>query len=175
MKNVFLTGEINIGKSTIIKKLLAGFLGSLAGFLTLPYYSNNSVKMEKIGYIFRDINDDHEIRPNFFISLINSEGTMVPVVETFETYGVKVLKSSLEKRPNLLIMDELGVFESKAFSFQRYVELCLSSKIPVLGVLKAKKSPFLDAIRSRNDVVELEVTEENRDYLPKTIQGILNL
>lgn len=168
MKNVFLTGERKIGKSTIIKKALEAFKGSLGGFKTAPCFLGDGSKrytIEGLNPIFRG-----EAR---WICVDNGEGRMIGLTGTFEDYGVRILKHSLKEKPDLIIMDELGLFESEAYNFQKHVFAVLESPLPVLGVLKAASSSFLNEIRNRRDVIILPVTGENRDLLAEKVAGWL--
>ncbi len=58
---------------------------------------------------------------------------MYAVTETFEDLGVRILQDCLKSKPDLIIMDELGILEAEAKTFQDYVRKCLASDIPVLG------------------------------------------
>jgi len=89
------------------------------------------------------------------------------MIDAFNTHGTEILNDS--GRRDLIIMDELGFMESKADTFKLAVMRHISGKIPVLGVIKPKKTEFLDAIRAMDDVEVLEVTVENRDEILKTL------
>ena len=78
-------------------------------------------------------------------------------------YGVKLLEDCFKAYSDLIVMDELGFFESNAALFQNKVLEILDSDTPVLGVLKQKDIPFLNNIRNRNDVTIFVVTHGNRD------------
>ncbi|MBR4869427.1 MAG: hypothetical protein IKU12_01455, partial [Oscillospiraceae bacterium] len=55
--------------------------------------------------------------------------------------------------------------------FQAAVLSALEGPLPVLGVIKPRSTPFLDAVRSHPKVRVLEVTPETRDAL---LQQLLN-
>ncbi len=173
-KNIFLTGEIQVGKSTIINGILENYHGRVGGFKTLPFRTGEGPRV----FVMRGVEPDCENNSPHYICR-DDNGIPVPIVETFETYGVSLLRNGREANVDLLLMDELGVFESRAKTFQKEVLKCLSSPIPVLGVLKAKHSEFLDNIRSRNDVQIFLINEENRndmraemDRIIRTLLGI---
>lgn len=173
MKNIFLTGQVKIGKSTIVNAVLADISVTVKGFRTLPYYKKNI----REGFVIRGINDSglklRNSMENFLICRRSQEGKMVSLTKNFETMGAFFLQESLESSPALIVMDELGTFESEALNFQEKVLECLTAEVPVLGVIKNKKSPFLDSIREREDVVLLHVYEKNRETLVKTVKEAL--
>jgi len=63
----------------------------------------------------------------------------------------------------LLIQDELGFMESNSPEFQAAALRCLDAAVPVLGVIRARSTPFLNLIRNRSDVVILTVCPYNHD------------
>lgn len=172
-KNIFLTGEIQIGKSTAISKFLKENLSGadvLAGFKTKPFYEEGVLK----GYYI-----ENQIEPIKVNTLENIVGinqasgfgkSCKGITETFETIGVQILEDSLKITNSIIIMDELGFFEKEAVNFQREVHKVLNSPHRVIGVLKAKRNEFLDSIQNREDVVVIEVTLENRDTIIEKIQ-----
>jgi nucleoside-triphosphatase len=161
MKNVFLTGDIKVGKSTIINKVLAGYKGSLGGFRTVPYLLDGRLKT----FVLESVSPNLQRQGIHFICRDSEAGRRIGLPDTFEEYGVRILKHSLAENAGLIIMDELGIFESAAVNFQKQVFAVLESAIPVLGVLKAKPTTFLDEIRDREDVTVVPVSPENRDEL----------
>lgn len=166
INNLFLTGPRDIGKTFIIRKLQAHFAGvKWGGFLTepakLPGYQMRAVQFPATNVIAYQ---NPEIRNKFDIFL-----------EAFDNFGVSILKDALENS-QIILMDELGVFESGAYLFQNQVFEILNSSKPVIGVIKDKPSPFLDKIRQRPDVGIHRVSLENREQLvDEMIQKILSL
>ena len=96
-------------------------------------------------------------------------GSLKGLPAVFDEIGAGILNDCLNSKPDLIVMDELGVFENKAYLFQEKVLDCLNSQIPVIGVIKDKSSPFLDLLRKRDDAIFIRVTKENRNKM----KGIL--
>lgn len=164
MNNIMLAGERQIGKSTIINFLLEDFHGKACGFKTLQ---DNDL------YYLSSLSSQNISTEKQYICRKNKSGTLEGITQVFDEKGAPTLKNCLEESPDLIIMDELGVFENNAFLFQESVLECLNSTIPVLGVLKAKASPFLDLIRKRDDTTIFTITEDNRDRIKEIIKNKL--
>lgn len=166
MKNLFLTGKINIGKSTVlnsIKDKLNISNCKIGGFLTKAFLENGKVK----GFYIEPINyylSKSEFETNI-IGYTPDDTKWVGVTNTFENIGVEILNYCLKSPLELIIMDELGFFESKACIFQQKVHEILESKKKVLGVIKPQPTIFMNSIRDREDVIIVEINEENRDYV----------
>lgn len=157
-KHLFFTGEMGVGKSTLIRKILRQAKGPVGGFFT--------VKAE----------DLFPGQPS--LHLLSLKQTLVPSKENFLTFcgekneetaamfnklGCGALSDTRDLE--LLIMDELGPHEANALLFQRAVIRALDGPVPILGVLQKADSPFLSEIRAHPKVAVVEVTRQNREQL----------
>ena len=204
MKNVFLTGERGVGKSTIINRY-AGTLDYLPmGFQTIlanPVGNGfEAVYIKPFGAALpcgNELASSHggiavAAMRGSSIEVAAARGSSIAVAavrdresremkackNAFDVTGAEILRlsrvpgrSGRPGLPGLVIMDELGFLENEAFAFQGEVFKCLECGIPVLGVLKAVSTPFLDTIRVRPDVRILEVTPENRERIFWELMG----
>lgn len=160
--HVFLTGDIQIGKSTIIRKVIHQ-LGVAPGGFTSGF-GENRYKMNRSLYLnpaWKEPRFDEEHTVAVF-----SEGRPpCPSPQAFDRLGGMYLEQS---RPwaKLLLMDEVGQLERDALSFQRAVLDQLDGPIPIIGVIKDVPCDWLDSIRNHARVTVIRVTRENRNELP---------
>lgn len=159
MKNLFLTGEIKTGKSTILNRVLQEFEIDAAGFKTPPYLEENRLQ----GFYLKSLLPKVKPVDTSLIGKKQSDDSWTAVPTTFNTLGVNILEDSLKSEKSVIIMDELGFFETQAVEFQESVFKCLRSAKPVLGVIKPLSSNFLNQVRSETEVEVLEVTVANRE------------
>lgn len=166
VKHIFLTGSIQVGKSTLIRSVLSD-IGKeqndhfeFDGFVTyFDYRKNESRKL----YMERKTSDRFAEKIKF--PVIQFEGGR-PQMSTlaYETYGVGLLEK-LDVR-KMLIFDECGKFEKNCPMFIGKVEEILNKDTHVFGVLRKDDSiEWLKNISKRNDVCVIEVTEGNRENL----------
>ena len=162
-KKIFLTGERDVGKSTIIKRFTSELDFIPAGFSTLPGDSSADGSTDHIFLIpFGTPLEEFPETPPVAIRNKKQMGYQ-SFPEVFDDLGTKILMSSRGSR--LIVMDELGFMESEAFAFQEAVLTCLDGKEPVLGVIKPRQISFLDKIRAHPEVQTIEVTVENRNQI----------
>ncbi|NLC38339.1 MAG: hypothetical protein GX779_03595 [Clostridia bacterium] len=172
MKNIFLTGEKQVGKSTLINRVLKNFSFRTYGFRTMPYFQQKALT----GFLMESLRPAITYPKKPFISRKLEDGSWISYPQTFEEFGTSILLDCLESKPDLILMDELGFLENDAPLFQETVLKCLSSKLPVLGVIKAVSTPFLDAIRARDDLLILPVDPANRESrYPQLVQILQKL
>jgi nucleoside-triphosphatase len=163
--HVFLTGEIGVGKSTVIRKVFASMDIRPGGFVTGfgPERTSPDRKLylnpawEKPAY------DEAHTVARF-------GGGFPPRPDSiaFDQLGCGYL-NACRTWARLLIMDELGPLEQDARHFQRAVLLALDGPIPILGVLKQSGHPWMDAIIRHPAVTVLPVTAANRNGLPQQL------
>ena len=171
MNNIFLTGEVGIGKSTVIQDVLSLLsVSDCGGFRTV-----SAAPLTKGAVLDVFIEKAWEQTPHDTEHLVGSrwgDGHFSAYPSAFDAVGASIF-ASCPKGAELIIMDELGVMESEAKEFRKAVFDVLNGSLPVLGVIKARRSDFLDAIRLHEKSKIFEVTRDNRDELPSIIAKLL--
>ena len=162
-KHIFLTGEKQIGKSTIVASVIETYKDKIFGFQTLPFLINGIKK----GYYIHSVGSESSTNDVPICVCIGEKNT-VPVTESFDNVGAWILKTARGHK-GIMIMDELGKMERDAHVFQSEVFKCLDTEQLIVGVLQHTSLEFIEAITSRQDVIVYEVTSENRDSLKNVI------
>ena len=158
-KHIFLTGDIQIGKSTAITKAVDMLGITPAGFRTKGTNYTADGSSDVILYpAEKTLETGHR-------AAHRSKTGITVFPEIFNTFGPIFLKRPAE----LILMDELGYMESSAAEFRKAVFETLDGETPVLGAIRNKSTPFLDAVRNRDDIILITVTEQNRDFIPEKI------
>ena len=160
-KHLFLTGRKQVGKSTVLGKLLEGRDEELGGFRTKRIRTAGGADI----YMLPPTGEDGYVPENILFRRRQGKLELDPA--DFDRLGGAMLDRS--KGADLLLMDELGPTELEAYGFQKAVLAALEGQTPVYGVLQQADSPFLDAIAAREDVQVITVTEENREDLPRLL------
>lgn len=167
IKHIVLQGEKGAGKSTLIRKLAMEIKCTAGGYLTRavmnPETGYKDIFMYPAAYIFDQDNQDTIARTNGKRCGITQNGVKEVYPEVFEEYGTQLIHSASKKQ--LIIMDEIGFMEEKSQRFQKAVLSAFDGNIPVLASVKAKNisTPFLDAVRSHENVRLIELDETNRE------------
>ena len=165
MIKVFLTGPIQIGKTSIIKDVLSQLNLSYGGFQT--YFGIDRRAENRFLYINSADQDYRYESENRLVSFVENKRPQVDRGQ-FDNYGADLIRLARASK-ELIVMDECGNFEKEALIFQQEILRTLAADKPVLGVIKESSWGFTDRIRSHPQVCLLEVTKENRQTLAAEI------
>lgn len=162
--HILITGDLGVGKSTLVDRLLRDCTAPLYGYRTKNMLCEN----KRSGNVY--------IYPIGAETFVNTETNCVASanedkkkgmtvhLDIFDTLGVQYLQEA--KPGGLIVMDEIGFLETEAFAFRSAVLERLDGDIPVLAVVRMNKdTEFLDQVRYHEKCRLYTVTEENRDQL----------
>ena len=166
-RHLFLTGDIQVGKSTIISCVTAELGVPVSGFRTVAVSAEGG---ESDIYLIPAAGTRDDCTPASLLAH-RTPGRMPEVhPEVFGSCGVPLLADSTGP---LIVMDELGWMESSSSAFQAAVLSVLDGATPVLGVVRDRHTPFLDAVRAHPAVEVLVVTRENRREMREVVSGMM--
>ncbi len=153
-------GEIGVGKSTLIQKLLDALSEPVYGFYTVksPFANDGQsrVYLHKAGVFPRLFTDENCVG-------ICADNKRFPRPWVFDSLGTAILENI--PAGSVVVMDELGVLESRSPVFCRSVLRVLGGPYRVFGAVKAANTPFLNGVRSHRNCHTYHITPQNRDYL----------
>lgn len=163
ISNILLTGNIGVGKSTIVRNVLKVIDFKCGGYIEEKSKNDNIEEIKLISLI-----DNNEEGIIAIRDIITKE--VIGNTEVFDTLGSECLEKSL-KLSELIIMDEIGFLEARALLFRKAILDVLDSEKRVLGVIKDDycKNEFLESIRKRKDVMIIRINEKNRDGITPTV------
>ncbi|HJK01842.1 MAG TPA: hypothetical protein O0W91_01050 [Methanocorpusculum sp.] len=161
--HLFLTGAVQVGKSTIISRVIKELDIPVSGFRTVAVF-NECGESDIFLIPAGGTQEDCALASHLAHRIPGEKPVFHETV--FLSRGVSLLEACSGP---LVVMDELGWMESSCFLFQEAVFSVLNGPIPVLGVVRDCHIPFLDAVREHPAVDVLEVTRENRDVVLENV------
>ncbi|CQR73621.1 NTPase [Sporomusa ovata DSM 2662] len=163
--HIFLTGEIQVGKSTVIAKTLSQLKITPGGFKT--YYGPDRALPNKLLYM-NSAPEPKNFREENAVVRFFADHPPQALTKKFDNYGVELIRSA-RNSSSLILMDECGSLECKALAFQKEVIATLDGNTPVFGVIKLASKGWTDQVRNHPQVKLIAVTKENRDSLPQIL------
>ena len=168
-KHIFLTGDVQAGKSTVVEKVLAQLNVAIGGFR-----SGSGPERHQEGrwlYLWDAAGDPSYDEAHQVAYITAQERRTLPA--RFDELGCAALRRAKESGAGLILMDECGFLERDAHEFQSEILQTLDGDIPVFGVVRLRSNGWTDSIRNHPNVTLITVTKENRDSLPEQIVALL--
>ncbi len=166
--HIFLTGDVQVGKSTIIRKMLQALpLKYPGGFLSVSVPDLPDGQMSV--YLVPAGETTPQMAAENRVGIRKGAGRGIEKFpQAFDTAGVRALQGAEES--GLIVMDEVGRMEQDAALFSARILELLDGKTPILGVVqKVADTPLTNTIRRHPDVRVLEITTGNREEMAKTV------
>ena len=173
--HTLIVGEQGVGKSTLIRRVLEQLDVSICGYLTRKEDSLADPQLGSPIYIYEVGKAQEQTRDN----LVGHCKAQKPVVypEAFDRFAIKlqklaedknastVLESDRTKIPGLILLDEIGIMETRSEAFCQAILQLLDGDTPILAAVKYKDRPFLEQVRQHPKARCFPITEDNRDDL----------
>ncbi|MCX7642852.1 MAG: NTPase [Armatimonadetes bacterium] len=165
-KNLLITGLPGVGKTTVIRKVLALLTREVKfdGFFTEEVRE----KGERIGFQIVTADGQKAWLAKRGFPSPHKVGKYGVNVEAIGSVAIPALKRAL-KQADIVVIDEIAKMELSHPAFAEVVWECLESSKPVLGVIQRTQLPFINKVKAREDVQIFEVTHQNRNELPEKI------
>jgi nucleoside-triphosphatase len=174
-KNLFITGRIRSGKSTLLRTMLEPLLHITGGYFVQRLFIDGESRAFRLADITKESYlPDRHVKDlagiNDLIAVMGQEKCFN--YDTFRTIGVDSLTKACRQK-QIVVMDELGRIETRVPEFMQAVFETLDSDIPTLGVIKKESNPFLDQIRARADVDIIDMDNYTADLARNQVQHFL--
>lgn len=166
--HLFLTGKVQIGKTTVVDKTIARLGVTPGGFRT--YFGEDRRAPHHFLYMSsaarpRSFAPDHAVAE--FRLGADGAPTACQLLPRFEELGLQYLAQA--SAYPLIILDECGRLEQRFPRFCAQVLELLEGETPVLGVVRQDVMGWLEEIRHHPKVQLVTVTEQNRNELPQQL------
>ncbi|MCF0137487.1 MAG: hypothetical protein HUJ66_03880 [Oscillospiraceae bacterium] len=168
---ILICGDVNAGKSTLIRRLEPLFGREPRGYITVRMPEDEAGVSEV--YLYDRANPPGDVRDSAVIMRFFPDGRAEKHPELLDTLGAGYLEDIPEG--SLVILDEIGTLETDAPSFQRAVLRILEGSYDVLASVKAQNTDFLRTVRSYPGCELFIITPRNREELFLQLEELVKL
>lgn len=164
--HVLIVGPVQVGKSTLIRKILAALGRPVCGFETKKedwlIGADGSIPI----YIYPAGGPYQQTEENR-IGIRHKDGLII-FEKAFERFAAEG-HCQPSSDDMVILMDEIGHMESRSRLFCNEILKALDGDQLVLAAVKDKDKPFLEQVRNHPKARCFYITEENRDHLEQEI------
>ncbi len=150
--NIILTGPKQCGKSTVIRKFKQKYSGSISGFIS--EFDDRASDTRQL--IIRSICSENQT-----CAVKWENGKANVNYSAFDEFAPRLIDLTAE----LILIDELGKFEASCKNLQAVVEDAFASSTTVIAVLRLDAPGWINALKSREDTLVIDVNSANRNML----------
>jgi len=167
-RTVLLSGRPGVGKTTLIKKVIAALPGRCGGFYTQEMREAG----RRLGFEIITLDGQRGILAHVDAPGLPRVGKYGVCVENVNTVAVPALCRAVAEA-DYVVMDEIGKMELLSDAFRRAVLQAVQSPKMVLGTVMWQAHPWADALKRRPGVTVVLVTLANRERLLDSIVQLL--
>jgi nucleoside-triphosphatase len=160
MVKILLEGRPGVGKTTLsiaVVDALAERGVEVGGFTTEEIRERGG----RVGFAIEAIRGDREVMAHVDYRGSPRVGKYGVDLEALE----RVALPALEKRAEVLVIDELGKMELHSKTLCDAVTAAIKADGNIVATVQATAHPFTDELKARGDVTVIQVTRANRDEL----------
>lgn len=156
-KNIFVTGKPGCGKSTFIEKVIHRIQEPTTGFFTREIRE----KGRRVGFSLTTLNGQsgtlaHEkIKSRFRVGKYG--------VNLADIDHIAVPSIIPDDNRKIVVIDEIGKMECFSALFRATLIKLLDAENKVIGSIALKGDPFVQKLKTRDDVMVIELRPENRE------------
>ena len=156
-KNILVTGLPRSGKSTLIQKVVKKIKRPVTGFFTRELRE----KGKRVGFLIDTLDGKTGLLAHQNIKSNYRVGKYGVNLEDLDQIAVPAMIPSTANQ--VVVIDEIGKMECFSRLFKETLFKVLSAENQVIGSIALKGDHFIQAIKNRDDVVLISITENSRD------------
>lgn len=162
-KHLFITGERGSGKSYLLNSILNQMKETtdMSDFFNFNYLLSRRTDTPEVVIKSNLIDDGKEYvigRPRTLTPVSPKNGNNMTIVEDgfINCACPAIMKHLMTSADSIFVIDELGYLESSCGEFQEHIRTLLDNS-RVLAVIRKQSTEFLDSIKSRADVLLIDI------------------
>ena len=170
IKNILITGNPGVGKTTLIQNIISRLNISAGGFYTAEVRDENG---KRWGFKIISLDGREDVLASVEIISSNRVSKYGVDVAAIDRIGVTSIRNALS-RSEMIVIDEIGRMELVSRQFRDIVMEALDSPKPVLGTIAIKSTNIAKKIKERQDSKVIKLTRANFSEIATHVERLLS-
>lgn len=167
-RTVLLSGRPGVGKTTLVRRIVAELPGRCGGFYTQEIRDEG----RRLGFEIITTNGQRATLARAGVAGLPRVGKYGVFVDNVDRVAVPAIRRAVEEAEFVLI-DEIGKMELLSKAFRAAVLAAVASPKVVLGTAMQGRHPWVEKLKSLPEVVVVPVTLENRERLLSQVRQLI--
>jgi nucleoside-triphosphatase len=159
LRNIFVTGPPQCGKSTLIERVVRKIQTPTTGFYTRELRK----KGKRVGFSITTMDGKEGVLAHQHIRSPYKVGKYGVNLDHIDRIAVPSMIPS--KSEEIIVIDEIGKMECFSPLFRQTLMKILDSENPIIASIAQKGDRFIQEIKQREDILLLQISEKNRDEM----------
>lgn len=174
IKNILITGNPGVGKTTLIQNIISRLNVSAGGFYTVEVRDEDG---KRWGFKIISLDGREEVLASVDVISSRKVSKYGVDVGAVDRVGVTAIRDAL-KNKDIVVIDEIGRMELISDRFRDTVQEALDSPKPVLGTIALKETNTAKKIKERRNTRVVKLTRANfheiETHVGRLLQKILD-
>ncbi|MBO0657167.1 50S ribosome-binding GTPase [Streptomyces triculaminicus] len=174
---ILIEGRPGVGKTTAVRALADGLSDrTVTGFTTREMREGGT----RVGFVLDTLDGRHGVLAHVDFPgppRVGRYGVDLGVMEELALPALRAVSSRWDAGGGLpdpvVLIDELGRMELSCPGFQDTVRSLLEAPVDLVATVHVHRDPFTDALKERDDVEVIHLSQANRDTLPSKLAARL--
>jgi nucleoside-triphosphatase len=170
IKNILITGNPGVGKTTLIQRIISKLEVSAGGFYTSEVRSENG---KRWGFKIVSLDGQEGVLASVDIVSQRKVSKYGVDVSVMDRVGTTAVQDAIQNSA-IIVIDEIGRMELTSNQFRNAVLKALDSPKVVLGTVPIKPTNFTDKIKKREYTKIIRLTRANFSEVETHIERLLH-